>query len=75
MIVGVDRLMSEARAVTNLIGNGVATVVVARWENEFDQEKAVAVLNADTSVQPDAEEGAPRGKTPQVIRSRDARSL
>lgn len=46
LILGVDRLMSEARAVTNLIGNGVATVVIARWENEFDQQQAQRVLNA-----------------------------
>jgi aerobic C4-dicarboxylate transport protein len=37
--------MAEARAMTNLIGNGVATVVIARWENELDREKANAVLN------------------------------
>jgi aerobic C4-dicarboxylate transport protein len=37
LILGVDRFMSEARAFTNLIGNGVATVVIARWENEFDR--------------------------------------
>jgi aerobic C4-dicarboxylate transport protein len=36
LILGIDRFMSEARALTNLIGNGVATVVVSRWENELD---------------------------------------
>jgi aerobic C4-dicarboxylate transport protein len=46
LILGVDRLMSEARAVTNLIGNGIATVVIARWENEFDQQRARLVLDA-----------------------------
>jgi aerobic C4-dicarboxylate transport protein len=35
LIVGIDRFMSEARAVTNLIGNAVATLVVSRWEGEF----------------------------------------
>jgi DAACS family dicarboxylate/amino acid:cation (Na+ or H+) symporter/aerobic C4-dicarboxylate transport protein len=34
LLLGVDRFLNEARAVTNLIGNGVATVVVARWEGE-----------------------------------------
>jgi aerobic C4-dicarboxylate transport protein len=34
LILGIDRFMSEARALTNLVGNGVATLVVARWENE-----------------------------------------
>jgi aerobic C4-dicarboxylate transport protein len=34
LLVGIDRFMSEARALTNLIGNGVATVVISRWEKE-----------------------------------------
>jgi aerobic C4-dicarboxylate transport protein len=38
ILLGVDRFMSEARAITNLIGNGVASVVIAKSENEFDQE-------------------------------------
>jgi aerobic C4-dicarboxylate transport protein len=37
LILGVDRFMSEARAITNLIGNGVATIVVSRWEGELDR--------------------------------------
>jgi aerobic C4-dicarboxylate transport protein len=39
VLVGVDRFMSECRALTNLVGNGVATLVVARWENQLDTEK------------------------------------
>ncbi|HTD05862.1 dicarboxylate/amino acid:cation symporter [Undibacterium sp.] len=39
LILGVDRFMSEARALVNMIGNGVATVVMARWERELDTEK------------------------------------
>lgn len=39
LILGIDRFMSEARALTNFIGNGVATIVVARWENELDRDK------------------------------------
>ncbi len=38
LILGIDRFMSEARAITNLIGNSVATVVVAKWENEIDTD-------------------------------------
>ena len=38
LILGIDRFMSEARALTNFIGNGVATIVVARWENELDRD-------------------------------------
>jgi len=36
LILGIDRFMSEARALTNMVGNGVATIVVARWEGELD---------------------------------------
>jgi aerobic C4-dicarboxylate transport protein len=46
IIYGVDRLMSEARAVTNHIGNGVASLVVSRWEGELDRERLAAELAA-----------------------------
>jgi aerobic C4-dicarboxylate transport protein len=36
LILGIDRFMSMARATVNMIGNGVATVVVSRWEKELD---------------------------------------
>jgi aerobic C4-dicarboxylate transport protein len=39
MILGVDRFMSQCRSITNLIGNGVATLVVAKWEGELDMAK------------------------------------
>jgi len=38
LLVGIDRFMSECRAITNLIGNGVATVVISRWEGELSAE-------------------------------------
>ena len=44
LILGVDRFMSEARALTNVIGNGVATLVVARWCGELDRDKLRAEL-------------------------------
>jgi aerobic C4-dicarboxylate transport protein len=47
LLLGVDRFMSEMRSVTNLIGNGVATIVVAKWENEFDANRAARVLNGE----------------------------
>jgi aerobic C4-dicarboxylate transport protein len=37
LILGVDRFMSEARALTNFVGNGIATIVVSKWENELDK--------------------------------------
>ncbi len=45
LILGIDRFMSEARALTNLIGNGVATVVVSKWEKELDTEQLRKGLN------------------------------
>lgn len=44
LILGVDRFMSEARAITNFIGNTVATLVVAKWEGAFDATKAGEIL-------------------------------
>ncbi len=44
LILGIDRFMSEARALTNMVGNGVAAIVVARWENELDTERMDNVL-------------------------------
>ena len=50
LLLGVDRFMSEARALTNLLGNAVATLVVARWENELDLDRARAVLRGPLPV-------------------------
>ncbi len=47
LLVGVDRFMSEARSITNLIGNGVATLVVAKWDGSLDVERAKRVLNGE----------------------------
>jgi aerobic C4-dicarboxylate transport protein len=44
LILGIDRFMSECRALTNLVGNGVATVVVSAWERELDRSKLQALL-------------------------------
>ncbi|MEO4052320.1 C4-dicarboxylate transporter DctA [Solibacillus sp. CAU 1738] len=44
LLIGVDRFMSEARAVTNLIGNSVACVVVSKSENEFDEQMAAQAI-------------------------------
>ena len=47
LILGIDRFMSECRALTNFIGNGVATVVVSKWENELDMETLKEELARD----------------------------
>ena len=44
IILGVDRFMSEARALTNLVGNGVATIVVAKWEGALDETRLHRML-------------------------------
>jgi aerobic C4-dicarboxylate transport protein len=44
LIFGIDRFMSEGRALTNIIGNTVATIVVAKWEKEIDMEKAKQLI-------------------------------
>ncbi len=48
LILGIDRFMSEARALTNLVGNGVATLVVAKWTGDLDMERLHAGLNNET---------------------------
>ncbi|MFC4069204.1 cation:dicarboxylate symporter family transporter [Actinoplanes subglobosus] len=47
LIVGIDRFMSEARALTNFAGNAVATVLIGVWTSEFDRERAQLVLAGD----------------------------
>jgi len=47
LLLGVDRFMSEMRALTNLVGNGVATIVVAKWENELDVDRMMRILDGD----------------------------
>ena len=49
LILGIDRFMSEARALTNLIGNGVATVVVAKWTGDLDTARMRRALDGETA--------------------------
>ena len=58
LILGVDRFMSEARALTNLVGNGVATVVVAKWEGALDEERMRRHLAHETQDEADHPEDA-----------------
>ncbi len=53
LILGIDRFMSEARALTNLIGNGLATVVVAKWTGELDTARMHRHLNGETEIEAD----------------------
>jgi aerobic C4-dicarboxylate transport protein len=51
IVLGIDKFMSECRALTNIIGNGVATVVVAWWEGELDRDKLYAALHPAAEAQ------------------------
>ena len=62
LLIGVDRFMSEARAITNLIGNGVATMVVARWEGALDLPRALRILDAGR----DPEEAVASAAAPEL---------
>jgi aerobic C4-dicarboxylate transport protein len=50
LLLGIDRFMSEARAITNLIGNGVATMVIARWEGALDLARVRSILAQDADI-------------------------
>jgi len=54
LILGIDRFMSEARALTNLVGNGVATVVVAKWTGDLDVARMKSQLDHPTEMEPEA---------------------
>jgi aerobic C4-dicarboxylate transport protein len=56
LILGIDRFMSEARALTNLIGNGVATIVVSKWEDALDEKRLRRHLNRETDLEADSPE-------------------
>ena len=56
LILGIDRFMSEARALTNLVGNGVATLVVAKWTGDLDVKKMNQHLNQETDDDADEPE-------------------
>ena len=62
LLLGVDRFMSEMRALTNLVGNGVAAIVVARWEGQFDDARAHAILRSPA----DLVEGELRVESPAI---------
>ncbi|MDQ1812204.1 dicarboxylate/amino acid:cation symporter [Massilia scottii] len=55
LILGIDRFMSECRALTNFVGNGVATVVVSHWEKELDHDRLKSELAHPTHIDDDRE--------------------
>ncbi len=53
LLLGIDRFLNEARAVTNLIGNGIGTIAIAKWDGSFDQataEREIAAMNERKAV-------------------------
>ena len=75
LVVGIDRVMSEGRALTNCVGNSVATMVVSRWQGELDEERFHAVLDDPALADPDVvapvaerEPVAPADTTPRTRR-------
>ncbi len=59
LILGIDRFMSECRALTNFVGNAVATIVVARWEGELDEAQLRRVLNGEEIASIDVIDNTP----------------
>jgi aerobic C4-dicarboxylate transport protein len=55
LVVGIDRIMSEGRALTNAIGNSVATLAIARWQGELDLDRLHTVLDRPEIVDRDVE--------------------
>ena len=67
LLVGIDRFLNEARAITNLIGNGVATIAVARWEGALDRKQAARAFAASAAGDAPAE---PVGMAPTAIQQK-----
>ncbi|RZF28457.1 dicarboxylate/amino acid:cation symporter [Paraburkholderia sp. UYCP14C] len=62
LILGIDRFMSECRALTNIVGNGVATIVVSAWEGELDRTKLAMALGNEEQVRGDSRSPGMREK-------------
>jgi len=56
LLIGIDRFMSGARALTNLIGNGLATIVVAKWDGQLDMRRLKRVFDGETIAEAEAPE-------------------
>ncbi len=72
LILGIDRFMSEARALTNLVGNAVATLVVAKWVKELDEDKLqIELASGGRGISDTREEddlGVAEGPTPSSVK-------
>ena len=59
LLLGVDRFMSEARAITNTIGNAVGTVAIANWVGALDKQRMAKALDGQLPTEPEPEAAAP----------------
>ena len=64
LVVGIDRIMSEGRALTNAIGNSVATMVIAKWQGELDEERFHEALRSPGEVERATDEAMAGGEAP-----------
>lgn len=67
LILGIDRFMSEARALVNMIGNGVAAIVMAKWEGELDETRLRAVLSGNVLAGTEAEDELDIAPSPECL--------
>ena len=67
LLVGVDRFMSEARAITNVIGNAVGTMVIARWDGALDLERTRRILNGERYIEVEITETVEVTPTGEVV--------
>jgi aerobic C4-dicarboxylate transport protein len=58
LLIGIDRFMSTARALTNLMGNGVATIVVAKWDGAVEMRRLIRILNGESILEAERPEDA-----------------
>jgi aerobic C4-dicarboxylate transport protein len=69
ILVGIDKFMSECRALTNVVGNGVATIVVSRWEKELEGKKMTELRRIIANHAPAASETKPEERKPVAVKT------
>lgn len=67
LLLGVDRILAEVRAVTNLIGNGVGTLAISKWENELDVQRMNAILSGEPAAEPQVVDRSAERSVPAQI--------
>ena len=70
LVVGIDRIMSEGRALTNAIGNSVATMVIAKWQGELDEEQFQRALRSPGDVERATDDAHVRPRADRALQAR-----